>query len=298
MIAERATVCLGILLAASASALARYPVVPASSVGLGLAATNPAAQPAGANLPACRSTVDPYPVVLVNGTFSVAEDAFGGMAPSLANAGYCVYTFNYGGHNPNDLIQAIGPVANSAQRLASFVQHVKATTGARKVDLVGHSQGGMLIEYYAKVLSGAHNIHSVVALAPSSHGITLEGISALAALFPGALPTVGALCPACTQQLAGSPLITALDAGPITRRGIRYTIIETTNETVVTPVGSSFIAEPGVVNEYAQQFCPFDTVDHVNLPYDNVVIQVVKNALTPSMARPPNCSQQFPYPTQ
>jgi pimeloyl-ACP methyl ester carboxylesterase len=298
MIAKRATVGLAVLLAISASARAQYPVAPAYSVGLGLAVVDPAAQPVGANLLACKSTVDPYPVVLVNGTFAVTEHDFGGMAPSLANAGYCVYTFNYGGNNPNDLIQAIGPIAESAKRLATFVKHVKATTGAKKVDLVGYSQGGMLSEYYAKVLDGAHNIHSLVALAPTTHGITLEGISALAALFPGALRIVGTLCPACAQQEAGSPVITVLDTGPIARRGVAYTIIDTTNETIVTPVGSSFVAEPGVVNEYVQQFCPSDMVDHINLPYDNVAIQLVKNALTPSMARPPNCLQQFPYPTQ
>lgn len=93
-------------------------------------------------------------------------------------------------------------------------------------------------------------------------------------------------------------MIATLDAGPIAQPGIQYTIIETKNEVVVTPVGSSFIAEAGVVNEYVQQFCPFDLVGHVNLPYDNVVIQLVKNVLAPSTAIRPNCLHQFPYPTQ
>jgi triacylglycerol esterase/lipase EstA (alpha/beta hydrolase family) len=301
MIAKRA-ICLAALLTAllatGTGASAQYFVAPSSLVGLGLAALDPDAQPAGANRPACKSTIDPYPVVLVNGTFSVSESDFGGMAPSLANAGYCVYTFNYGGNNPNDLIQAIGPIAASAQMLATFVEQVKATTGAEKVDLVGYSQGGMLSEYYTKVLGGARNIHALVALAPTTHGTTLDGISGLAALFPGASQIVATSCPACIQQVAGSPVIKTLDAGSIAQPGIRYTIIETKNETVVTPVGSSFIAEPGVVNQYVQQFCPFDTVDHINMPYDNVVIQLVKNALSPSTALPPNCLHQFPYPTQ
>lgn len=301
MIAKRA-ICLAALLAtllaSGTRASAQYFVAPSSLVGLGLAALDPDAQPVGANRPACKSTLDPYPVVLVNGTFSVSESDFGGMAPSLANAGYCVYTFNYGGHNPNDLIQAIGPIAASAQMLATFVEQVKATTGAEKVDLVGYSQGGMLGEYYTKVLGGARNVHALVALAPTTHGTTLDGISALAAFFPGVSQIVATSCPACIQQVAGSPVITALDAGSIAQSGVRYTIIETRNETVVTPVGSSFIAEPGVVNEYVQQFCPFDAVDHVNMPYDNVVIQLVKNALSPSTALPPNCLHQFPYPTQ
>jgi len=93
-------------------------------------------------------------------------------------------------------------------------------------------------------------------------------------------------------------VIAALDAGPIAQPGIQYTVIETRNEIVVTPVGSSFIAEAGVVNEYVQQFCPLDLVGHVNLPYDNVVIQLVKNALAPSTALRPNCFKEFPFPTQ
>lgn len=184
MIAKCAVACLAVLLATGGSALAQHPVAPNLAVGTALAVLDPAAQPAGTNIPACKSAVDPFPVVLVNGTFSVAEDDFGGMAPSLANAGHCVYTFNYGGHNPNDLIQAIGSIENSAQMLATFVEQVKATTGAAKVDLVGHSQGGMLSEYYAKVLGGAPNVHSLVALSPTTHGTTLDGYRRSPAFFP------------------------------------------------------------------------------------------------------------------
>lgn len=298
MIAKRAIVCLAALLATGVSAMAQHLVLPDMAAGIALAFIDPAAQPPGTNVPGCTSVIDPFPVVLVNGTFSVAEDDFGGLAPSLANAGYCVYTFNYGGNSPNDPIQAIGPVVDSAQALATFVEQVKATTGAAKVDLVGHSQGGMLSEYYAKVLGGAPNIHSVVALAPTTHGTTLDGIATLASAFPGAPEIVDEVCPACVDQVAGSAVITTLDTGPIAQPGIQYTIIETTNETTVTPVGSSFISEAGVVNEFVQQFCPADTVDHGKLPYDNVVIQLVKNALAPSTALAPNCLKEFPFPTQ
>lgn len=298
MIGKCTTLCLAVLLATGATARAQHPVAPDAAVGMALAVLNPAAQPAGTNVPGCRSVIDPFPVILVNGTFSVAEDDFGGMAPSLANAGYCVYTFNYGGNAPTDLIQAIGPIATSAQMLAAFVEQVKATTGAAQVDLVGHSQGGMLSEYYAKVLGGAPNVHTLVGLSPTTHGTTLDGITALADVFPDAPEVVESLCPACVQQEIGSAVITTLDTGPIAQPGIQYTIIETTNEIVVTPVGSSFIAEAGVVNEFVQQFCPLDVVDHTNLPYDNVVIQLVKNALAPATALAPNCLQEFPFPTQ
>ena len=276
---------------------ASYPVTPNIVVGGAIAAVNPQTVPAGANIVSCLSSVDSYPVVLVNGTFSVMEDDFGGIAPDLANAGYCLYMFNYGYTHPTDLIEAIGPVAASAQQLASFVESVKKITGAQQVDLVGHSQGGLLTEYYAKILNGAANVHSIVALSPTTHGTTLDGITELAAFFPGANQIVGDACPACSDQEVGSAVVMAVDNGPIAQPGVKYTVIETLDETVVTPVGSSFISEAGVTNEYVQRFCPLDAVDHADLAYDNVVIQLVKNALTPGRARKPNCLQEFPVST-
>jgi len=279
----------------AALAQTTYPVTPFFFAGLFTAWFNPAAVPAGANLPSCQSTVDPNPVVLVNGTFNVMSDAFGALAPDLANAGYCVYTFNYGGSTPTDQVQAIGPVVESAQELDTFVAQVKAQTGASKVDLVGYSQGGMLAEYYTKVLGGAPNVHSLVGLGPSTHGTTLDGITSFAAVFPQGNQLVADFCPACVDQEVGSTVIDTLDSGPIAQPGVNYTIIDTQYETVVTPVGSSFINEPGVTNEYIQTSCPYDFVDHIDLPYDNVVIQLVKNALTPATATAPNCSIAFPY---
>ena len=83
---------------------------------------------------------------------------------------------------------------------------VLAATGAAKVDLVGHSQGGMMPRYYLKFLGGAAHVDKLVALAPSNHGTTLDGLTALvtalgtAGLVNGA---INALCTACGQQEAG-----------------------------------------------------------------------------------------------
>jgi pimeloyl-ACP methyl ester carboxylesterase len=281
--------------AATADASPAYPVTPSLAAGIGNAIPDPAAAPAGANVPGCHSTAHPVPVVLVNGTFGNAVDDFGGLAPTLANAGYCVYTFDYGAPS-SQLIQSTGPVPGSAQTLASYVQHVLAETGASQVNLIGHSQGGMLAEYYAKILGGARYVHDLVGLSPTTHGTTLDGLTLLAGLFPDASSLIGDACPACADQETGSAVIGQLDDGPIAQAGINYTIIETLNETVVTPVGSSFIHEPGVTNEYVQRYCPFDSVDHGDLSYDPVVFQLVLNALDPATARYPNCLDEYPAP--
>jgi triacylglycerol esterase/lipase EstA (alpha/beta hydrolase family) len=223
------------------------------------------------------------------------EDDYGALAPILVNDGYCVFSLNYGG-TPGSFIQSTGPVPTSAQQVGALISQVAGNYGGVQVDLVGHSQGGMLAEYVAKVLGYAPDIHAIVALSPTTHGTTLDGLANLAGFFPGASQLVAAACPACADQETGSAVIDALDSGPIAQPGVSYTIIETLDEFVVTPVGSSFIHEPGVVNEYVQSSCPFDPVDHADLSYDNTTIRLVLNALDPATAKAPNCFESFPSP--
>jgi triacylglycerol esterase/lipase EstA (alpha/beta hydrolase family) len=281
---------------AQPAAAATYPVQPNIVAGAAAAASNPDAPPPGTNNFSCKPTTQrPYPVVLIPGTFSVMEDDFGALAPILANAGYCVFSLNYGG-TQGSLIQAIGSSATSAQQVAALVTKVKQATGVSQVDLLGHSQGAMLGEYYIKVLDGAPNVHAYVGLSPTTHGTTLDGLTALAAFFPGANKFLGSLCQACVDQESGSAFLAPLDSGSIANPAISYTVIETLNETVVTPVGSSFINESGVHNEYVQSACWNDTVDHADLAYDQVTIQEAMNALDPAHATSPNCAKAFPYP--
>jgi triacylglycerol esterase/lipase EstA (alpha/beta hydrolase family) len=191
----------------------------------GYAHASPTASPPGANNWSCKpSSAHPYPVILVHGTFGDMSDSWQALSPLLYDNGYCVFALNYGSYNGSGAlgIYATGEIGASAHELAEFVDRVRAATGASRVDLVGHSQGGMMPRYYLKFLGGAAKVHALVGLAPSNHGTTLDGIFTLAGYFPGSSVLLTD-CPACQEQEAGSAFLTNLNSGGDTVPGVRYT---------------------------------------------------------------------------
>src|ERR1700761_5009313 len=130
---------------APARAATKLPVNYDFIAGATLTALAPDTPPPGANNWSCQLTAaHPDPVILVHGTFANMDDNWQAASPLLADSGYCVYAFNYGGASPDSPIQGTGDIAASAAQLGAFVNTVLAATGAAKVDLVGHSQGGMM----------------------------------------------------------------------------------------------------------------------------------------------------------
>jgi triacylglycerol esterase/lipase EstA (alpha/beta hydrolase family) len=282
------TATIGLLAAPSAGAAAHYPVPYDFGAGIVAESLHPGAVPPGANNFSCRpSAAHPYPVVLVHGTFGDMTDSWQALSPLLANDGFCVFALNYGGAAGNP-IQATGAIEDSAAQLGAFVTSVLQATHAKRVDIVGHSQGGMMPRYYIDFLGGASKVHALVGLAPSNHGTTLFGLSTLASAFgsgAGAIPG----CAACSEQMAGSAFLAHLDAGSETRPHVAYTVIETKYDDVVTPYTSAFLNGPGVTNITLQDQCPIDFGDHLAIIYDRVALADVVNALDPAHATPPPC---------
>jgi triacylglycerol esterase/lipase EstA (alpha/beta hydrolase family) len=227
--------------------------------------------PPGANVPCTPTAAHPEPVILVHGTFENMFDNWQAMSPALKAAGYCVYAFNYGSYQGSGAlgIYGTGPIERSAAELGAEVDAVLAQTHAAKVDLVGHSQGGMMPRYYLKNLGGAAKVDDLVGLSPSNHGTT----------NPFAVPA-GVTCPACAQQAAGSPFITQLNAGDESPGAVSYTQISTRYDEVVTPYTSAFLApDTNVTNITLQDLCPNDTSEHLRTPYDPPAISLTLNAL-------------------
>lgn len=256
------------------------------------------ASPAGANTGCTPSAAHPYPVILTEGTFGNMYNSFGAIAPDLANNGYCVYAFNYGQTIDPSMFDAMGNIATSASQLSSFVNQVLSETGASKVDIVGWSQGGMMPRYYINDLGGAAKVNMLVGFAPSNYGTTVDGLTDLVADF-GLLGVATALlsltCTACVQQLQGSSFLNSLNTTP-TVSSVKYVVIETADDDVVTPYTNAFLpAASNVQNITLQNQCPQDSSDHISIPYDSNALADMINALGPDTPNfVPSCQSVGP----
>lgn len=283
------------LFVAVAPASADLPVI--YSGGYGYAHASPTASPPGANDWTCKpSFAHPRPVVLVHGTFADMSDSWQALSPLLKNNGYCVFALNYGSYEGSGVVgvYGTGEIRDSARELAAFVDEVLAATGAEEVDLVGHSQGGMMPRYYLKFLGGAEKVHALVGLSPSNHGTTADGIGVLARFFPGGEQFTGALCPACEEQIVGSSFLAELNSGGDSVPGVEYTVIQTRYDQVVTPYASAFLSGPNVTNVLLQNQCVLDLGDHLSMPYDHIADADVLTALDPLHPRNPLCTPILP----
>ncbi|MDT0345501.1 esterase/lipase family protein [Streptomyces litchfieldiae] len=233
----------------------------------------------------------PRPVVLVHGTFGNAVDNWLGLAPYLADRGYCVHSFDYGELPGVPFFHGLGPMEESAAELADHVDEVLAASGAAEVDVVGHSQGGVLPRHYLKHdPEGAAKVNALVGIAPNTNGTTLSGLTRLLDLFPGAGDLLDEHTPALTQQVVGSEFMTELNADGYTVPGVTYTVIATRYDEVVTPYRSQFINEPGVTNVLLQDLCPLDISEHLAIGLvDRLAFHEVANALDPANAEPTTC---------
>ena len=256
------------------------------------------ASPSGANTECKPTAAHPYPVILVPGTFANMYNSFGALAPDLANNGYCVYAFNYGQTLPFTMFYSMGAIANSASQLSSEVNTVLAKTGASKVDLVGWSQGGMMPRYYIDKLGGASKVNMLVGLAPSNYGTTLDGLASLVAglgLLGLATALLALTCSACVEQIQGSSFLKSLNAQP-TVSSVKYVVIETKDDEVVTPYTNAFLpAASNVQNVLLQNQCSQDGSDHLSIAYDSNALADVVNALgADSASFQPSCASVGP----
>ncbi|MEU0496411.1 alpha/beta fold hydrolase [Mycobacterium sp. NPDC006124] len=260
----------------------------------GLSFFTPTRPPAGANDPSIRVTPEhPLPIILLNGTSATQGVNWSVGAPVLANAGYKVYTFNYGNvtGDPNFPIQAVGDIRQSGLELAAEVDRVLAETKAPKVILIGHSQGGGILPvYYVNELGGAAKVSQVIGLAPSNHGTDFDQLNGLTSIpILGALFTAvaDAIAPALFQQASGSPFQDEVYGHGDTRPGVLYTTISSVDDEVVTPYTQQALTGDGVHNVVLQDRYPGLVVGHANIFLSPQAMAAVLDALAANPAANP-----------
>ncbi|WP_232663477.1 esterase/lipase family protein [Pseudonocardia sp. TRM90224] len=266
----------------------------------------PDADPPGANDWSCRpSAAHPDPVVLVHGLTGSKTTNWQTMAPLLANAGYCVYALTYGvppgAVYPQDQVGGFLPMEESAEQLDAFVDEVLASTGAERVDLVGHSEGTLMPQYWLQFLGGADVTDDYVAVTPLYDG-TLAKPLPVAELADGlgvrepASAVVGVPCGSCPQFISGSPYLERMHAQPggAAVPGITYTTVMTRYDQLVVPYTSGVLDAPNATNIVVQDGCEIDLSDHLSIISTARTGQIVLNALDPASAVEPPCRPSLP----
>ncbi len=232
-----------------------------------------AAGVSGANDWNCKPTPQrPRPVVLVHGTGGIGWANWIYLSQAVASRGYCVFALEYG-YLPGNPFPGMAHIEQSAPQLSTFVDGVLAATGADKVDLVGHSQGGMMPRYYIRFLGGAAKVDDLIGIAPSNHGTR----------YGTWVPEFGFnICNACEDQTPGSALLTRLNADRETEPGVDYTTIITRYDELVVPWQGQKLSGPAarLTNVVLQDACPAHLSGHALIVVNGLTLQWVDHALT------------------
>jgi triacylglycerol esterase/lipase EstA (alpha/beta hydrolase family) len=232
-------------------------------VALTAATVGPAAPPAHA-APAKD------PVIIVAGTgagIGIANVFYAPMALRLAVDGYDPYIFPLPGFG-------LGDIADTAQALNTFADQVRAQTGAARVDLIGHSQGGIVGRYYIKNLGGAAEVDSMISLGAPHYGTAVANLAKLLGLGN----CIGIV--ACQQMAIGSSFLANLNAGDDTIGNVSYTNIVSRFDEIVVPYTTGFLANDGNnKNVVVQSPCFLRIVGHIGLATDGTVYSGISDAL-------------------
>ncbi|SCL23823.1 lipase family alpha/beta hydrolase [Micromonospora inyonensis] len=213
------------------------------------------------------------PVIVVGGLSGVAI-AYEPLAARLRGDGHRVSIYQLPG-------LGLGDIAASARSFSGYVAQVRANTGAAKVDLVAHSEGGLVSRYYLKYLGGTGSVGRLSTLGSPHYGTYIADI----ATFLGLGDCIGIV--ACQQMAIGSAFLNDLNAGDDTPGTVRYTTIRTLQDELVRPTQNATLAD-GAVNALVQTWCPVRIVGHLGLVLDGTTYTMVQDALA-DRAITPNC---------
>ena len=125
-----------------------------------------------------RVNVDVPPVLLIHG-FLGTRGAMFPLELRLKRDGFVVFSINLGALN-------IGDIRKSAFNIHRKIQNILREVDLEKIDVIGHSMGGLIGLYYIKKFSGHQFVRKLITMGTPHDGtwISLVGIAALGLLSP------------------------------------------------------------------------------------------------------------------
>ncbi|MEU3436671.1 alpha/beta fold hydrolase [Streptomyces sp. NPDC006863] len=193
----------------------------------------------------------PPPVVLLHG-FIDNRSAFVVLRRALTRYGRRPESLNYS--------PLTRDVRTAAALLGRHVEEICARTGHGRVDVVGHSLGGLIARYYVQRLGGDRRVRTLVTLG-TPHGGT--------AVAPGA-----GIHPIVRQMRGGSSVIEEL-RGPAPGCRTRFVSFWSELDQVMVPVGTACVDHPDLdaVNVRVTG------IGHLALPVHPTVAAAVREVL-------------------
>ncbi|HJU23092.1 MAG TPA: alpha/beta fold hydrolase [Casimicrobiaceae bacterium] len=147
------------------------------------------------------------PVLLLHGYLGTRGSMYI-LERRLNDDGICVFSFNLGSLNVRD-------IRTSAFLIHRKIESILAQTPVKKIDIVGHSMGGLIGLYYVKKLGGYEKVRKLIMLGTPQRGTwaALLGVA-----------TVGLISASAWQLLPGSRFLRELASGPLPPNVQYYTI--------------------------------------------------------------------------
>jgi len=146
-----------------------------------------------------------------------------------------------------------GDVRDLAKQVADAVDAILSTTGAARVNLVGHSMGGLIARYYIEHLGGASKVGACVMLGTPNHGTLISRLG------PGV----------CAKQMyPGSAFLADLNKFESIEKRVKYVSIRSTFDNMLVPSGNAILG--GNTTNIA-----LDHMGHLTMLYSSRVAKLV-----------------------
>jgi pimeloyl-ACP methyl ester carboxylesterase len=204
------------------------------------------------------------PVLIVGGTGAPAS-FYEPLANRLRAGGYDVSIY--------EIPSPLDPFDASAATYQQWFDAELDRLGTDTVDVIGHSQGVILMRYAARFLGGAPHLDTMVSLSGGIYGSNLASLLDISPLECLGLEL-------CQQAATGSEFLRELNSPTDTLPGVHHVNFSTIYEEIALPHTNNLMRGSGdFTNVTVQDQCPARIVEHMTMATDGAVASGIDDAL-------------------